>query len=52
MVQHLIALAALPEDLSLVPSTHHGWLTTIFNSASKGYDTLLWPLWASVLMRA
>jgi hypothetical protein len=31
-------LAALAEDLGLVPSTHVRQLTTIWNSSSKGFD--------------
>ena len=39
------ALAALAEDLSLVPSTHTGWLTTTSESNSRGWNTH--PLQAS-----
>ena len=29
-----------------VPSTHNRQLTTIYNSSSRGSDTLFWPPWA------
>jgi hypothetical protein len=35
------ALAALSEDLSLIPSTRIGQLTTTYNSSSGRYGTLL-----------
>lgn len=34
---------ALVEDLSLVPSTHAGQLTTSSNSSSWGPNTFFWP---------
>lgn len=31
---------AFPEDLSLIPSTHTGWLTTSCNACCKGSSAL------------
>lgn len=42
----LYALAAFLEDLDSVPSTYKV-LNTIYNSFSRGFDVLSWPLWAS-----
>ena len=45
MAQQLRALAALPEDLTLIPITH---ITAhSCNSSVRGSDTLLWPLLAN-----
>lgn len=38
MTQQLRGLPALTEDLILIPSTHNRWLTTTFNSDSRGSD--------------
>jgi len=35
------ACIALAEDLSLVPSTHIWWLTTIYNFSSRGSEPFL-----------
>jgi hypothetical protein len=42
MAQWLRALAALPEDLGWIPSTHMV-ATTICSSSSRGSDALFWP---------
>lgn len=42
MAQWLTMLAALPEDLSLVPNTHSTWLTIACNTSSRVPDALLW----------
>lgn len=34
MDQHIRALAAVPENLTLAPSTHNGWLPTSYDSSS------------------
>lgn len=39
-----LRLAALPEDSSLVLSTHVGQLTTTCKSSFRGCDTLFWLL--------
>lgn len=39
MAPQLGALVAFPEDLSLVPSIHVRWLTTVCNSGFRGSDT-------------
>ena len=44
MPQWIRGLTALPEVLSLVPSTHVGWLTTSCDSSSRRPDVLFWPL--------
>lgn len=41
MVQWSRVLIILPEDLSSVPSTHTGWLTTTYNSALGIYHPFL-----------
>ena len=46
MTQWLRALAALPDDLDLIPTR---LLTTIYNSTSRGSDTLL-GLWGTAYM--
>lgn len=38
------ALAALPEDLNSIPSTHIRQPTTAYNSSFSRSDTL-WPQW-------
>jgi hypothetical protein len=40
MAYQLRALAALPENLGSIPSTHMTTLTTVCNSNSRAYDTL------------
>jgi hypothetical protein len=42
-VSELRGLAALPEDLSSVPSTRIRQLTTAFNSSFKRSNTHFWP---------
>jgi hypothetical protein len=42
MEQWIRALAAPAEDLSLVPSTHVGQITTTCNSGSRRPDALFW----------
>lgn len=42
MALPLRAWAALPEDLSLIPSTNVGQLTTLPNSRSRESDILFW----------
>lgn len=46
MAQQVRVLAALPEDLSLVPSPKSGWFTTASSSSSWGSDAVFWPLQA------
>lgn len=41
MTQWFSALATLPEEPSLGPSTHVWWLKTVFNSSSRGSNALL-----------
>lgn len=43
MAQHVEALSACPEDLSLILSTDIGQLITEYNSSSKGSDSPFWP---------
>jgi hypothetical protein len=44
MAQCLRALAAFPEDLGVVPSTHRT-AYSLCSSSSRGCYTLFWPLW-------
>lgn len=44
MAQHLSMFTALPEDLSLVPRAHPRWLIMIYNSSSRGPNSLSWLL--------
>lgn len=50
MVQELRALAALPGDLSLLPSNHVRWFTTTYNTSSREYGTLFWLPWVLTSM--
>jgi hypothetical protein len=43
MAQWLRALAALPLDPDLIPSTHTWQLIIVCNSSLRGSDALLWP---------
>lgn len=47
--RQLRAHATLPEELSPAPSIPTGWLTTSWNSNSKGTDSFLCPLWVPAL---
>lgn len=38
MVQNLRVLATFPENPGLVPNSHISWLTTFYNSNSRGPD--------------
>lgn len=49
MAQALIAYAALPEDLSSVPSTQIRLFTITYSSVSKGSNLLLCPPWVPAL---
>jgi hypothetical protein len=42
MAQQLGALAAFPEDLGSIPSTHMAAHNC--NSSSRGFDALFWPM--------
>ena len=44
------ALPSRPEDHSLLPSTHSRWLTTSYNSRSRGSDTSFWPLYKPIYL--
>jgi hypothetical protein len=44
MAQWLGMLAAVPEDVSLLPNTHIRQLTTVCNFSSRGPDTPFCPL--------
>lgn len=46
VAQFLGALAVLPEDPNLVPVTPIKLLTTVYNSSSRGANTLFWPMQA------
>lgn len=41
------AFPALEEDPSLLPSIYIGWLSTTFNSNSRGFNAVFWPLKAT-----
>ena len=44
IVQQLRTLAALAEDLGLIPGTSATWqLTTVYKSSSRESNTLFWP---------
>lgn len=44
MAQQLRVDTAHVGNLSSVPSTHSQWLTTPYNSGSRGYGALFWIL--------
>jgi hypothetical protein len=44
-----ISYTALAEDLSSVPNTHTGWLTTSCNISIGGSSALFWPPLVSAL---
>ena len=48
MDPQLRALAALTEDLSLIPSIHVRQLIITCNSSSRESDALFWALWAYI----
>lgn len=46
MDQQVKAFTVVPEDLSLVPSTHRRWFTNVYNFNVMSSDTLFWALQA------
>lgn len=38
-------LAAFADNQSLVPNTHIGWLSTAYNTQSRGLDIIFSPAW-------
>lgn len=44
MGQQLGQLTALTGDSGSIPCTHIKWLTIVYNSSSRGFDTLFWSL--------
>ena len=52
MDRGLRTLAGLAEDQSLDPSIHTWYLTTVYNSSSRRFGALFWPLWAPACIDA
>lgn len=44
MIQQIRVYTVLEEDLSSVPRTFTGQLTTVHNYSSRGSNALFWPL--------